>query len=312
MAAVLLIFATAFVLDTGTGNQWTALWGSGAILASIVLVFPALRTAVFLGLAYVAVWLLFNGVRAVADESPWATTRLGLVDRLESSLTGGRLPTMWLQGAAFDPDRLHWYDAAATLVYLSYFVVPHAVALILLFRNRAYLRHLLVAVGCLFLVSVLCFIALPINPPWRASEAVRIVPEVLTHTPAGAWLGPIDGSSAGYGFEPNPVASWPSVHLGVTVILAILAASAGRRWALSGAIYACLMGASLVYLGEHYLVDVAGGAVIAWLAWRASLTRVRPPHRASATAGAPSEPPAHRDGARRQRSGSIDGAPRTV
>lgn len=109
-----------------------------------------------------------------------------------------------------------------------------------------------------------------------------MVPHVLSRTAFGPLLPHSGSPDSSYAFEPNAVASWPSVHVGMTVVLALLATGAGRRWGIAGAVYALLMGASLVYLGEHYLIDVAGGGVIAMLAWRASPGWVRSPHRAEA------------------------------
>ena len=60
----------------------------------------------------------------------------------------------------------------------------------------------------------------------------------------------------------------PSLHTAVTVTLAIFLTQAGRRIGILGWTYAAAMGFALVYLGEHYLVDVVAGFATAALAWR--------------------------------------------
>lgn len=50
-------------------------------------------------------------------------------------MTAGHLPGVWLQATFFNADRPRWYDTLATIVYLSYFIVPHLAALILVCRN---------------------------------------------------------------------------------------------------------------------------------------------------------------------------------
>lgn len=68
-----------------------------------------------------------------------------------------------------------------------------------------------------------------------------------------------------HSFEPNPVATIPSIHLGVTALLAPLAAS--RKWRAIAAVYTAAMAFSLVYLGEHYVLDAVAGALAAGIAW---------------------------------------------
>jgi membrane-associated phospholipid phosphatase len=55
----------------------------------------------------------------------------------------------------------------------------------------------------------------------------------------------------------------PSVHTAVTVALAIFLSR--RHWALGalGWLYAAAMAFALVYLGEHFVLDVAAGLVCA-------------------------------------------------
>lgn len=78
------------------------------------------------------------------------------------------------------------------------------------------------------------------------------------------------GGAEGISFEPNPVASMPSIHLAVTVLLLIVAGGARRVWRGTAVAYAALMAVALVYLGEHYVLDIAAGALAAWLGWVAA------------------------------------------
>jgi membrane-associated phospholipid phosphatase len=305
-----VIFTIAFALDSATGNRWTSIWGRTAILLSLGTIFPAIRSWLLASISYVSVWTTFNVARAVADAVPWSPTRLGLVRSTETSLANGYLPTVWLQEALFTPGGLGWHDGFATLVYLSYFVVPHGVALWLMFRDRTWFYRYLLATGLVFIISALGFALLPTNPPWRAVEEVRIVPQVIATSPARDWLSTTGGS--GYAFDPNPVASWPSVHLAITVILALIATGKSRSWAGVGMTYAILMAAPLVYLGEHYVIDIVARALAAIVAWGGSVCWFRPPHRVTASPTAPSAPQPMPGMGRQRRSGSSAGAPRTA
>ena len=62
----------------------------------------------------------------------------------------------------------------------------------------------------------------------------------------------------------NPWAAMPSDHFATALMTALVLADHDRRAALAAAGYAALLGFSLVYLGEHYVVDlIAGGALAA-------------------------------------------------
>ena len=50
-------------------------------------------------------------------------------------LGGGQLPTVRLQSLLLQP-HVRWWDAAATVIYLSYFIVPFALAGVLWVQDR--------------------------------------------------------------------------------------------------------------------------------------------------------------------------------
>jgi membrane-associated phospholipid phosphatase len=79
--------------------------------------------------------------------------------------------------------------------------------------------------------------------------------------------------------ESNPIAAMPSIHMAITALLIFPAATFGPRWRLLAIIYASLMGLALVYLGEHFVIDVVVGTAIAaygWFAAGAWLGRIGP------------------------------------
>jgi membrane-associated phospholipid phosphatase len=57
----------------------------------------------------------------------------------------------------------------------------------------------------------------------------------------------------------------PSVHLGVTALIACAFWSTPLRWPTL--LYVPAMGFAVVYGGEHYLIDVLAGVAIAIAAW---------------------------------------------
>ena len=62
----------------------------------------------------------------------------------------------------------------------------------------------------------------------------------------------------------NPVAAMPSLHTGYATIIALFVLSTvSSRLAWLMLLYPAAMAVSLVYLGEHYVIDVVAGIVYA-------------------------------------------------
>lgn len=203
-------------------------------------------------------------------------TSLDAVARLEGWLAGGNLPTATLQRVLYDSGNARWHDVVLTAVYLSFFVVPHAVAVVLSRRDRVRFGRYLLATVAVFAFGLVGFFLAPTNPPWMTGVAAdgqggtvrRIVPEVLARL--GVLVDPGShggGQPGGYGFEPNPVASMPSVHIAVTALLVFVAWRSGSVWRGAAVVYTGAMAFALVYLGEHYVADMAGGIVTAAVGW---------------------------------------------
>ena len=60
-------------------------------------------------------------------------------------------------------------------------------------------------------------------------------------------------------FGGNPLAAMPSLHFATSVMAALLLAEVGPVAGALGFGYTATLGFALVYLGEHYVVDLLGG-----------------------------------------------------
>jgi membrane-associated phospholipid phosphatase len=60
----------------------------------------------------------------------------------------------------------------------------------------------------------------------------------------------------------NPWAAMPSLHFATSLLAAILLSETGPLAGAAGWGYALTLGFALVYLGEHYAVDLAAGAAL--------------------------------------------------
>jgi membrane-associated phospholipid phosphatase len=61
-------------------------------------------------------------------------------------------------------------------------------------------------------------------------------------------------------FNGNPWAAMPSLHFATSVLAALLLGDVNRTAGVVGWSYALTLGFALVYLGEHYVVDLLAGA----------------------------------------------------
>jgi membrane-associated phospholipid phosphatase len=197
------------------------------------------------------------------------------VARFERWIFDGQIPTVTLQEHLFTPGEIHWWDYSLTFVHWSYFLVPHLVAWRLWQKYPHVFRRYLAAMTILLTVGLIIYFVIPSNPPWLSGETLNspAAPTVYRiMEPVGEQLG---GGlyQAGYQVvgESNPIAAMPSIHMSITFLLIFPARLFGRFWRALAVIYALLMGVAVVYLGEHYVVDVIVGSAIAAYGWWVAL-----------------------------------------
>ncbi len=297
---VRLAIAGAIVVVALLSNRTFLLWGIFATLAVLVVPVGRARSFVLSFAPYAAVWFLFSGLRSLADETILARTLNLHVARFERWLFGGQLPTISLQERFFDPDHLRPWDYLLTGVHWSYFIVPQVVAVLIWHKNPLLFRRYLAALALLLAVGLALYFLIPTNPPWLAPDAVDS-PAAVQVSRVMATIGEAMGGGlyrASYRVvgESNPIAAMPSIHMAVTFLLVFPAWMAGKRWRIAAVAYAAAMALALVYLGEHYVVDVAVGMLITTYGWFAAgvwLERIAPVLRRARTRGeAPTGQPA--------------------
>jgi membrane-associated phospholipid phosphatase len=189
--------------------------------------------------------------------------------RVDEWMFGGTLPTEWLQDRLCGEPCLResdprWYDVFFTTVYASHFLTGLTIAAVLWVRSRAeWLRWMRRYVSINF-GALAIYILYPMAPPWMASEE-GFIRESIPRLTGRGWrdlgLGRFDLVLQGVG---NPVAAMPSLHAGITFLVAMYGIWRLRtplRFLL--VLYPLAMSVALVYYGEHYVIDVIAGAVLA-------------------------------------------------
>jgi len=147
-----------------------------------------------------------------------------------------------------------------------WFLVPHAVLGYLLLFRRGHFERSAVMEYAVFDLGVLVYWALPTAPPWYAAQQGVIEAQEATE-PALRRLMVEQGEAFWRDrWEPlfnalagNPLAAMPSLHFATSVMAAFVLADAGPIEGAVGWTYALTLGFALVYLGEHYVVDLLAG-----------------------------------------------------
>nr|WP_229705115.1 phosphatase PAP2 family protein [Williamsia phyllosphaerae] len=245
-------------------------------------------------LPFVGILMLYDLTRNVAQWMGMPTHWHLAVDA-DHALFGVN-PTVWLQGhikMASPP----WWEVFTSVVYISYFVVPYVVAGVLWLRDRSAWRRYAVAFVATTFLALVVYTLVPGAPPWAAArcsaEQVADHPRdpdcMYTEIPdaSGGLLGPVTTTHPGAqpyverisarGWEvldiraastlisvgqskANLVAAIPSLHAGLTMLLALFmwprVRALGRTLFLG---YAVVMAFTLVYTGEHYVFDIIAG-----------------------------------------------------
>lgn len=257
------VFGGAHFIGISTAYRWGA-----ALLASILAFFACWRRGG--GRAWVVLIVglsLFLEVRAVADNVGFPVHTNDVV-RLERILCSGLVPTHVLQRLFFDPGRFGPLDYCSVLIHWSYFIMPYLVLIAVWLRQPQETHRPAGLLTTVFMLSLVIYTLLPATPPWLAAAqqgaptVYRII-EFVGRPMSPEMYDRVVQSIA----DPNPIAALPSVHFAVTFALFVYPMARRSRWAWAGAAYSLAMLWSLVYLGEHYVVDCLLGGLVAILAW---------------------------------------------
>jgi len=160
------------------------------------------------------------------------------------------------------------YDPFTLLMvgtYLSFFAVPTLVALYLGRRQPEALPRYVTATLMVWVVGLIGFYLFPTAPPWMAARDGFIPPVYRVDALV------IDPAHYTQGLRMvgiNDVAAMPSIHVAWTwlAILGITRRRSRFLWTV-GLVYGCTMIVAVMYLGEHWFVDVAAGLVLMGVAW---------------------------------------------
>ena len=109
---------------------------------------------------------------------------------------------------------------------------------------------------------------LPTAPPWIAGQTGDLPHVVKIIVDMTQELNPELYQASYRLVYSNPIAAMPSLHMSITVMVALFMWRYHWLAGVAGALYATAMAFSLVYLGEHYVVDLLAAAAMAAAIWK--------------------------------------------
>ena len=193
----------------------------------------------------------------------------------------GELPTLRLQRALARVDGASgapsWRTLDRVLVWAhwTWFMVPHGSLLYIMVRRPELATRAAVMTYAVFDIGASVYWLAPTAPPWYAAsvagnragrgtgredhgagEVRRMMVEYGEDFWRDGW-GPLYSVLGG-----NPLAAMPSLHFATSLMAALLLAEAGPLTGALGWSYAATLSFALVYLGEHYAVDLLAGAAL--------------------------------------------------
>ncbi len=187
-----------------------------------------------------------------------------LIDRV---LGGGVPPTLRLQRAFSAPGAVNRFERVLVWCHWTWFMIPHASVAYVLARDPDRFPSAAARMYAVFDVGAVFYWAIPTAPPWWAAahahledgrplELRRMMIEYGERFWGNRWADLYDVLGG------NPLAAMPSLHFATSLMAARLLSEVGPVAGALAWAYVTILGLALVYLGEHYVVDlVAGGAL---------------------------------------------------
>ena len=227
---------------------------------------------------FLALFFAYELMRGYADKFG-LPIHVADVVQIERIIGLGGLPTAWLQqlheGAqnALDP-----LATISLIFYFLHFPLPLAVGFLLWIHQRRTYYDFVGALIVLSMAAFVTYLVLPVAPPWWAEKFGYVTGVLHLRDTGFAGLAQFFGFGNYfysyqnvYAISSNDVAAFPSLHAAYPFLAFLFARRAFPRagWLMLG--YTACVWFAIVYLGEHWVVDIVGGVAYAFAAYFAIL-----------------------------------------
>jgi membrane-associated phospholipid phosphatase len=229
----------------------------------VVLALLVIAIALGRGRTFIADWgpflilfFAYEAMRGFASKTGFAPHDLS---GLERWVFGGTLPTITLQHAFYRPEVVSLQDVVAMFFYFMHFPLPIVVGFVFWVRSREHYRRFVGALLLMALLSFVTYLFWPSAPPWIQFKQDDVIHKILNETVDKLWGKNYVVSPLYSHLNPNQYAAFPSLHAAFPALAAVYAWSRYRALSLVLIAWTAAVGISIVYLGEHYVVDILDG-----------------------------------------------------
>lgn len=194
-----------------------------------------------------------------------------LID-FDVALMFGHEPVSTLQRWLYTPGNPQWWDYLALVVYSMHFALPCIFAFLLWVTKKERFWQFTLAL-CLMTYSAFVFFLLyPAAPPWLANgwgvvSGIGWPAGSVTANIDFAPIRSLDTVSIWQNASPHPVAAMPSLHAGFPWLVLLFAVKYFGWKGLVAVPYNVALWFSVVYLANHWVVDILAGMAWATLAF---------------------------------------------
>ncbi len=263
----------------------------------VVLALLVIAVAMGLGRTFLADWfpflLLFfayEAMRGFAAKTGFAPHDLSGMER---AVFAGTLPTLTVQHAFYNPNTIGIQDLVAMFFYFMHFPLPILVGFVFWLRSRDHYHRFIAALLVMCFLAFITYLFWPSAPPWWEFSATRVAPGEVVHKILNETVDKIWGkyyivTPLYTSLNPNQFAAFPSLHAAFPMLGAVYAWRKYRWLSILLILWSTAVVLSIVYLGEHYVVDALDGllyvfaatilveAFVTWRARRDASTPARP------------------------------------
>jgi membrane-associated phospholipid phosphatase len=188
----------------------------------------------------------------------------------------GEVPSRRLQRWFSKPGEIRRFERVLVWCHWVWFAVPHLTVAYIYERRRDKFASAAARMYAVFDLGALVYWTLPTAPPWYAAQQGEL------DRASGAPGKPVRRIMREYGEDywgkrwndlydvlgGNPLAAMPSLHFATSLMGARLLSEIDPVAGAIGWAYASTLGVALVYLGEHYAIDLIAGAALVELVER--------------------------------------------
>jgi len=226
----------------------------------VLIVLLVIAVALGRGRRFIADWtpflLLFfayEAMRGFAAKTNFAPHDLSGIER---AVFAGTIPTLTLQHAFYHPGVIGIQDLIGMFFYFMHFVLPIVVGFIFWVNSREHYWRFISALLVMCFLSFLTYLFWPSAPPWYQLHDVVKINDETVHRLWGYTL-----VFVYHGFNPNQFAAFPSLHAAFPALATVYAWRRYRALGIGLALWTIAVGVSIVYLGEHYVIDALASLI---------------------------------------------------